>query len=156
MTIKNLVFKLVLPLAIVSFGIFTKWWYVLPEDAPDTMMFGFPLAFVSDGWFTSMSHQIFVFELIFDFLVYFIFWFLLTVFINRFLIRIKIPKPITSTLWVCSTILFSMAIWFVSYPEQYFKLRRDWKMKTMVTGYSFIWTSQDRPDFSKYDPNKKQ
>ena len=92
MTMKQLTWRLILPLTIISFGVFTKWWYVLPVDAPDTMMAGFPLAFVCDGWHTSMSLQIFAFELMFDFLIYFSFWFLLIIFINRYLLRIKIDN----------------------------------------------------------------
>ena len=155
MTIKRLTLNLILPLTIVSFGTFTKWWYVLPDDAPDTIMFGFPLAFVGDGWFTSMSHQIFVFELLFDFLIYFIFWFILLLTINHYLKEIKIHKFLTGILWVLSTIIFTFNIWLVSYPEQIFKMNRDWNMKIMVTGYKFVWTNQDRPDFSKYNLKKK-
>ena len=155
MTNKCLTFNLVLPLTIISFGTATKWWYVLPDDAPDTMMFGFPLPFVGDGWFTSMSHQIFLFEFAFDFLIYFLFWFILLFTINRYLKEIRIPKFLTGILWVLSAIIFTVSVWFVSYPEQLFKLNRDWNMKIMVTGYKLTWTIQDRPDFSKYNPKKK-
>ncbi len=33
--------------------------------------------------------------------------------------------------------------------------KRDWDMQVLVTGYKIMWTNTDRPDFSKYDPNKK-
>lgn len=33
---KSLIFKIVIPLTIVSFATFTKWWYASPVDAPDT------------------------------------------------------------------------------------------------------------------------
>ena len=155
MKMKQLIWRLVLPLTIIFFGTVTKWWYVLPVDAPETMMIGFPLAFVSDGWHTSMSFQIFVFELMFDFLVYFLFWFLLITIINQYLAPIKITKILTGILWILSTIIVAFAIWVASFPEQTFKMKRDWDMKVMETGYKLIWTHQEKPDFSKYIPNKK-
>jgi len=155
MTIKYLTCRLILPLTIISFGTVTKWWYVLPVDAPDTMMIGFPLAFISDGWHSSMSLQIFVFEFVFDFLTYFLFWFLFIIFIDRYLARIKIAKILVGILWAFSIIIFALAIWIASFPEQVFEMKRDWDRQVMVTGYKLTWTHQDRPDFSKYDPNKK-
>jgi ABC-type transport system involved in multi-copper enzyme maturation permease subunit len=146
-----LTWRFILPITIVSFGIFTKWWYVLPVDAPDTMMIGFPLAFAGDCWFTSMSLQIFILEFVVDFLIYFLFWFLITMLINRYLIRIKIARILTGILWILSAIIFSVAVWIASYPEQYFKMKRDWDMKVLVTGYKFTWTHQDRPDFKKFE-----
>ena len=154
MTTKRLTWQLILPLTIVSFGAITKWWYVLPVDAPDTMMIGFPLAFASDGWHTSMSLQIFVFEFVLDFFVYFLFWFLFVILIDRYLIRIKIAKILTGILWVLSTVIFSVYVWIASFSEQIFTLKRDWDMKVMVTGFKLTWTQQDRPNFEKYDPTK--
>ena len=155
MTIKQLTWRLILPLTIVSFGTFTKWWYVLPVDAPDIMMIGFPLAFVCDGWHTSLSLQIFVFELVFDFLIYFLFWFLFIALIDRYLTRIKIAKILTAILWTMSAIVFAVAIWIASFHEKIFEMKRDWDMQVMVTGYKLTWTKQDRPDFAKYDPGKQ-
>jgi hypothetical protein len=154
MTTRQLIWRFILPLTIVSFGTVTKWWYVLPVDAPDTMMVGFPLAFAGDGWFTSMSLQIFVLELVFDFLIYFLFWFLLLVFINRWLIKIQKAKILTGILWILSTVIFVVTIWVSSVQEQVFKMKRDWNMRVMVTGYKFTWTIKDRPDFAKFNPNK--
>ena len=92
MTIKQLTWRLTLPLTIISFGLFTKWWYVLPVDAPDTMMAGFPFAFVGDGWFTSMSVQIFLIELCADFIIYFLFWLVIVFFAKRILTHFTISK----------------------------------------------------------------
>lgn len=155
MTTRQLIWRFILPMTIVSFGTITKWWYVLPVDAPDTIMVGFPLAFAADGWFTSMSLQIFILEFVIDFIVYLLFWFLVIFLIDRYLIRIKIPRIITGFLWILSTVIFSFAVWFSSFPEQYFKMKRDWDMKVLVTGYKLTWTFQDRPDFKKFDPGKK-
>ena len=155
MTIKQLTRCLILPVTIISFGTFTKWWYVLPDDAPDTMMSGFPLAFISDGWHTSMSLQIFILELVVDFLFYFLIWFLLIILIHHYIIQIKIAKILTGILWILSTIIFVFAIWISSLPDQVFKIKRDWNMQVLVTGFKFVWKYQDRPDIGKYLPEKK-
>jgi hypothetical protein len=154
MTIRQLTWRFILPLTIVSFGSVTKWWYVLPVDAPDTMMVGFPLAYAGDGWFTSMSLQIFVLEFAFDFFVYFLFWFLLILLMNRYLMRIKIAKILTGILWILSTIILAVTILISGVREQVFKMKRDWDMQVMVTGYKLTWTNQDRPDFTKFNPDR--
>lgn len=56
------------------------------------MMAGFPFPYVCDGWFTSMSNQFFVTELIIDFLIYILFWLLLIFSINRFFVKITISS----------------------------------------------------------------
>jgi hypothetical protein len=155
MRIKQLTWRLILPLTIISFGTFTKWWYVLPVDAPDTMMIGFPLAFASDGWHTSMSLQIFLMEFTIDFLTYFLFWFIFTFLVQRYLAQIKIPKILTGILCILSTIIFTIAIMIASMPEQIIQVKRDWGMQVMVTGYKLTWMPQHRPDFAKSDPSKK-
>ena len=155
MTLKQLTWRLIFPLTIVLFGTVTKWWYVLPVDAPDTMMIGFPLAFISDGWHTSMSLQIFIVELLVDFLVYFSICFLLVFLVDNYFIKIRVPKLVTGLLWTFSTLIIVISIWIASFPEQIIQTRRDWEMKVMVTGFKLTWTHQDRPDFSNYDPNKK-
>src|SRR6478736_3232592 len=116
MTLKQLTWRLAFPLSIILFGTITKWWYVLPVEAPDTMMIGFPLAYLSDGWHTSMSYQIFILEFLVDFLVYFLFSFLLVFLFNRYMTTIKVSQWLTGLLWVFSTIIFSTAIFIASFP----------------------------------------
>jgi len=139
----QLTWRLVLPLTVISFATFTKWWYVLPVDAPDTMMAGFPLPFVSDGWHTSMSLQIFLAEFIIDFLIYFLFWFLLIFFIDHYLARVKIHRLLTWTLWTLSTLIFTIAILIASMPDQIIRVKRDWDMQVIETGYKLIWKHQE-------------
>ena len=153
--LKQFAWHIILPLTIISFATFTKWWYVLPDDAPDTMMAGFPLAFVSDGWHTSMSLQIFLFEFIVDFLIYFLFWFLLIFIIDRYLTQIKVSKILRMLLWTLSALIFTVAIIIASMPDQIIKVKRDWDMQIMTTGYKLTWKNQERPDFNKYAPRKK-
>jgi hypothetical protein len=102
-----------------------------------------------------MSLQIFVFEFIVDFLVYFSVCFLIVFLVDRYLTKIKFSKWLTGLLWVFSTIIFSVAVFIASFPEQIFEIKRDWDREVMVTGFKLTWTHQDRPDFAKYNPNKK-
>ena len=155
MTIKQLTWRLILPLTIVSFGAFTKWWHVLPVDAPDTMMLGFPLAFVCDGWHTSMSLQIFVLEFVLDFLVYFSFWFLLIVFIHRYLKRIKNSKILSGIFWVLSTIIFAFVIWISSFTELNLEFKREWDMRVLQFGFKPIWIHQERPVYTEENQEMK-
>ncbi len=153
---RQLTWKIVLPLTVISFATFTKWWYILPDDAPDTMMAGFPIAFVCDGWYTSGSLQIFIAEFILDLLIYLIFWFLLIFCIDRFLTKIRIHKILTISLSILSGLILTGTIMIAIMPEHVYKAKRDFDLEVMVTGYKFIWQHQERPDFTQYDPRKKQ
>ncbi len=151
---KHLIWKLVLPLTIISFAVFTKWWYVLPVDPPATMMSGFPLPFVCPGWHTSLSLQIFVGELIINFGVYFLFWFLLVYGIDRFVMRIQLPKLVTIALLSIAGLVLVGTTLIASLHEKLFYAKRPFEMHVMTTGYKFIWQDLERPDFQQYDPRK--
>ncbi|MEO8861998.1 MAG: hypothetical protein ABI358_11280 [Ginsengibacter sp.] len=155
MTIKQLTWRLILPLTIISFGTLTKWWYVLPVDSPETLMAGFPFAFVGDGWFTSMSLQFFLIEFSADFIIYFLFWFLIVFFSTRILTQFTISKILIRVFWTLAILTISFWTLILAISEKHIKLKRDWDMQVLVTGYKFTWTNTDRPDFLKYDPNKK-
>jgi hypothetical protein len=68
---KKQIVQLTLALTSISMYSVTKWWYTLPVDGPDKLYWGFPLAFMGEGFHTSMSLQFFVLEFLADFLVYF-------------------------------------------------------------------------------------
>jgi hypothetical protein len=153
---KQLIWKLVLPLNIISFGIFTKWWYALPVDAPDTMFRGFPLAYSCPGWHTSMSLQIFLSELIFDLLIYFLFWLVVVFCADRFLIKIRTFRWVTNTLWSVTGIFMAIGVLFATYVEIVFYVRRPFDMEIMETGYEFIWQDTKRPDYYQYHPEERK
>src|ERR1044071_5539679 len=93
---KSLTLKLILPLTLISFASFTKWWYVLVVDGPDEVLTGFPLPYVCAGWHTSASLQIFLLEFFIHLLCYFIFWFVLVFIFHRFIKPISINTIFTS------------------------------------------------------------
>lgn len=151
---KQLIWKLILPLTIISFASITKWWYTLPVDAPDTLFLGFPFPFVGEGWGSSMSFQVLVLELIADFLIYFIFWFILVFCINKYLLKIKSFKIVTIPLWFISGTLIFFATYIASFPDVHFYFKQRDEMEIMETGYKFIWQHTERPDYYKYHPKK--
>lgn len=140
---KKLVWQLILPLTIISFVIFTKWWYVLPVDAPGTFLRGFPFPYEGRGWHTSMSHQFFLLEFGADLFTYFIFWLILVFCLHRFGFPLRIPKVITIILLGVSVVALSLSILFVSNKDNVFYRSRYFGMQVKATGYQFIW--QDNP-----------
>ncbi len=152
---KNWVLKLVLPLTVISFGTFTKWWYALPVDAPDTMFTGFPLAYTCPGWHTSLSLQIFVTEFIIDILFYFLFWFIIVFFISRFLTKLKTNIWVTIILWSISGLFIAFGTLLTANNDNIFYIKRPYEMEVLQTGYEFIWQQTERPDYNKYFPKDK-
>lgn len=137
---KQLIWKVVLPLTIISFFFWTKWWYVSVDDAPNILMFGFPLIYLGEGWHTSMSLQIFIIEFFIDFFVYFLFWMLIVFCVNNYLIKIKLPKLITVLLISISVLIVLFSLWIASMPEHIYKLKRDFEIDKIIdSGNSFLY-----------------
>ncbi len=152
---KPLVFRFVIPLTIISFVSFTKWWYALPVDAPDTMFTGFPFIFMCPGWHTSMSLQIFVIEFLLDLLTYFLFWFVLLFCVDRYVNTIRTHKIATICLWILSSFFIAFGILVASNKDNIFFLKRPYEVEVLETGYRFVWENVVRPDFYKYFPESK-
>jgi hypothetical protein len=153
---KSLTFKIVLPLTVISFATLTKWWYVLPVDAPDTMLTGFPFPFLCNGWHTSLSLQIFVTEFIADLVTYFLFWFILIFCINRFAVKLKVHKAVTISLWTLSGLIIAFATLLAANKDNLFYAKRPFGIEVMETGFKFGWQHKERPDFYKYHPEAKR
>lgn len=153
---KKITLQLILPLTIISFFIFTKWWFTLPVDAPKTIFFGFPFPFLCNGWHTSMSLQIFIIEFLVDLLIYFSFWFILVFCINRYVIVIKVNRIFTAILLSASILICILCIWIASFRENVFDVKRNFDIKILETGYKFIWQPKVSPDYSKLPAEIKQ
>lgn len=152
---KQLTWRLILPVSVISFATFTKWWYTLPVDAPDTLYSGFPFPFVGEGWHTSMSLQIFILEFLIDFFIYFLFWFILVFLIHRFLTKLCLHKILTIAIWSIAGLIICGAVFIASFPDNIFYLTRTYEMEVMETGYKPIWQRIERPDYYKYHPEDK-
>lgn len=128
----------------------TKWWYALPVDGPDKLYWGFPLAFMGEGFHTSMSLQFFVLEFLADFVVYFTVIFLLLVAFTKWFPSFQIPKLITKTIWVLTLILLIGFGFIVTTSNPIFKIKRNYDWKVLQTGCIFIWQKTPRPDINQY------
>ncbi|MDD3878009.1 MAG: hypothetical protein PHT69_15420 [Bacteroidales bacterium] len=136
---KQLTIRLIIPITVLSFVFVTKWWYVVPIDARETFFWGFPFAYVGEGWQTSGSLQFFILEWLTNLCVFFIFWFTILYFLNRVFDIKTFPKWMVRTLWTFSflVILVYGVIVIFSYPT--FRLKRDYDWEVIQTGYKFIW-----------------
>jgi hypothetical protein len=136
---KNLVLKLIFPLAIISMVLFTKYWHVIIVDGPDMVMYGFPLPYISPGA-NSMTQNFFVLEFIVDFLTYFLSWLVLFFLFYRYVHPFKIHMAISIPLWCIAGAFVIGSIWLISLPEISIKIKRDYDIhQTLETGYKFIW-----------------
>jgi hypothetical protein len=143
---KRLLFSVVLPLSIISFALITKWWYALPTDAPGTIYYGFPFPFVANGWHTSMSLQIFLAEMVLDFLLYFFIWLILVYCIHNYLLEIEPSKIRTIVFWSLATIIIVAIAFIASSPDHLIYLRRPDAMEIKESGLKFLW--QQPPQLS--------
>lgn len=153
---KQLTWKLILPMTIISFFTITKWWYVDIVGEFDEILIGFPLPYVCKGWHTSLSLQIFISELLINLLAYFVFWSILIFIINRFVKKIRLHKTMTVILLSVSGFLLTAMVIAASNPDNMYTLKRDFDIEIMETGYKFIWGNQTHPDYDKYHPEMKK
>ena len=143
---KRLTWRFVLPLAIVGMAVITKWWYVLPEDAPDSMMLGFPLAYICDGWGSSMSKQLFILELFIDLGTYFLCCLLIVFLLYRYA-SFRAGKTITAVVWSVAGVIIVSATLLSQVIDVHVKPQRDFKMKVIETGCQAPWTDTKQPVF---------
>ncbi len=136
---KKLILTLVLPLSIILFGTLTKWRYVFVEDGPNDFLYGFPLAFMCNGWHTSLSLQIFILELLFDFFVYFIICLSIVFLIDKYVKPIQIKKYSKFGLYTIATLVLLLYGLLFSNPNNIFQLKRDFNYTEIRCGYKFLW-----------------
>lgn len=130
---KSLIWKLVLPLTVLSFLFVTKSWLAQVIDGADKYMRGFPLICESQGFQTSMSSQIFVAEFLLNLLTYFLFWFLVVFLFNRFLLKIKIRKIVYRFLIFLSVFSIALYISILVASDVEFKWKRNFDVDVKST-----------------------
>jgi hypothetical protein len=156
---KKLIWTLILPLTVISFTVVTKWWYVLPVDAPDSMMIGFPFPYVCDGWHTSMSLQIFFLELLIDLLIYFCFWFIIVFCVDKFIVKIKLYKVVSILLLTIGGLFTFCLTYIACMPDNLFYVKRNFDIDILATGHKFMWDGNPRPEnfnFEEYHKKKNK
>ena len=130
--------------------IMTKWWYAIPVDGPDKLFWGFPLAFVGEGFHSSMSLQFFVLEFLADFMVYFTIVFLLILACRKCFPTFQIPKIVPKTVWVLTLFLVIGFSFVVTTSNPIFKIKRNYDWRVLTTGKVFIFQATPRPDITHY------
>ncbi|WP_269234757.1 hypothetical protein [Flavobacterium flavigenum] len=146
---KKRLLSLALPLTFICFILFTKWWIVDVIDGADGVMYGFPLIYKSPVFYTSITEQFFVVELIFDLIIYFIAVLGTLYFVNRYIIEIKFQKPF---LWVIQSIailLFCLELFVVIALEDDFLIKRDFDIELKQTGFKFYFSNEERNEYNK-------
>ncbi len=128
-------------------------------DAPDIIMVGFPLTYAGDGWHTSLSLQIFFFELAIDLLTYFSFWFIVIWAIDKFLTRIRINRFVTAFLLSITGLIAVTLIRIGAHETNLYYLKRPYDIEVLDSGYKFYWDGNPRPDsfdYEGYERRKKE
>ncbi|MFM2134712.1 MAG: hypothetical protein RL021_112 [Bacteroidota bacterium] len=133
------ILKKSIPKAILTAALFTKWWYAVPVDGPDKFYWGFPLAFVGEGFQTSMSLQVFLLEFVVDFLFYVFCWMVLRQFFKRMNIRHSLNKRIYRATWILSFLVVSVYSSLVAASSPVIHWKRPYQWNVKATGYIFIW-----------------
>lgn len=144
---KKLIFRLTLPLTLISFGIITKWSYGIVIDGTDEFLYGFPLIYKCDGFHTSLSTQYFLTEMVINLMTYFVFWLITTQIISQFW-KINIPKQIAKIFWIGYTVLFLGFIYLSNDLDDQYLTKRGFEVKIFNNGISiFGLHSTDREKY---------
>jgi len=132
-------FRLTLPLTLISFIIITKWSYGVVIDGTDEYFYGFPLIYKCVGFHTSGSTQYFLSEMIINLLTYFALWSLIIWIAKRFW-KFNISKLVTKIFWIGFGLSF-LGFIYLSYDldDRYF-LKRDFRVKIFESGIAFFET----------------
>lgn len=139
-----------MPVTIIIFILFTKWWIVDVVDGTDGIMYGFPLIYKAPAFYTSMAEEYFILELIADLIIYFGVIFGIVYLINKFLFAITIRKLVSVILFIIASLLISLELLFAFMPENKFSLKRDYDIEIKQTGFKFLFNNSDRKEFDNY------
>ncbi|QSB26652.1 hypothetical protein [Flavobacterium sp. CLA17] len=149
MTNKKVILNLALPLSIITFILFTKWWIADVVDGTDGVMYGFPLIYKSPAFYTSMAEQYFIMELLIDFLFYFAVLSTILFLINIYISEIKIKRNLLRFIYVIAVLLLGVEILFATVFETSFSIKRDFDIKIKQTGFKFYFSNEERNEFNK-------
>ncbi len=143
---KKQIVQLTLALTSIYMYSVTKWWYTLPVDGPDKLYWGFPIAFMGEGFHTSMSLQFFVLDFMADFLLYFTLVLWLVLAFTKWFPAVQIPKKVTKIVWVLSLVLLIGLSLIVSTSNPIIKITRNYDWKVLKTGSVYLWQKTPRPE----------
>ena len=147
---RRLILNLVLPLTVIIFILFSKWWIVDVVDGTDGIMFGFPFIYKAPAFYTSCAYEYFSLELIADLSIYFALILVIVYLTNKFLITIKIRRIVSIILFLVMAFLISIELFIASMPENKFSLKRDYDIEIKRTGFEYPFNENDRKEFDNY------
>lgn len=134
---KKIIFRLTLPLTLISYGVITKWSYGIAIDAKDVFFYGFPMIHKCEGFHTSLSTQYFLTEMIINFLIYFVFWLIITLSLNQ-IWKINIPKRISKMFWIGFAVLFLGFAYLSNELDDRYLIKRDFEVKIFDSGFTIF------------------
>jgi hypothetical protein len=147
---KPLITRFVLPLSLIFFMVFTKWWQV-ETDLAVNYLYGFPLAYTAPCIGGGRCVQYFLLPLAVDLVVYFLVVLLFTWLIYRFH-QLQIPSSIAYLLWAINVLYYipSVAYKNAKADNQFYWQKEFTVFRVVHTGYFFIWEEDPIVDYSKY------
>ncbi|MCB9334928.1 MAG: hypothetical protein H6586_02190 [Flavobacteriales bacterium] len=147
---KKLFITIILPLALISQLVITKWWYGVVLDGTDEFLYGFPFVSRCRGFHTSLSHQYFILEVLLNFLVRLVFWSIVVLAFKKYLTRLRIA-PTLVKIFYGITISFVSFFAFVSHEvDDVYLLKRDFNIHVFDSGLMFLWQyPPERETFEK-------
>ena len=134
---RKLIFRLTLPLTLISFGIITKWSYGIAIDTKDVFFYGFPMIYKCEGFHTSLSTRYFLTEMTINLLTYFVFWLIVTLVLNR-IWKINIPKRIAKIFWIGFGILFSGFVYLSNDLDDRYLIKREFEVEIFDSGFTIF------------------
>ena len=69
---------------------------------------------------------------------------------------IKVHKLLSITAYTLVILLLIPISMFASLPEHIFKVKRDFNVEILDSGYKFIWQNQERPVLKDYKLEKNE
>ena len=134
---KKIIFRLTLPLTLISFGIITKWSYGIAIEAKDVFFYGFPMIYKCEGFHTSLSTQYFLIEMTINLLTYFAFCLIITLTLNR-IWKINISKRISKIFWIVYAVLFLGFAYLSNDLDDRYSIKRDFEIKIFDSGITIF------------------
>ena len=142
---RRFITRLVLPVTLLAFALFTKWWLVFVDDVGHEVMYGFPFIYKCDGWHTSLSTQYFILEGLADFLVYFFACFTIIYLIRRW-IKFRIARTVSLLLWVLASLAIAYSEIGVFLPSNVYEVSRKFDVRIIESGLSIFPQDTEQPD----------
>jgi hypothetical protein len=102
-----------------------------------------------------MSIQFFILELLVDFLVYYLFWFLVIYLVQKIFKPLVIGRIFSFVLIGLSIIVLGLAAFIMSNKDNLFYFKRPFEMGIFETGYKFMWQKDKQVNAEYYQFKKR-